>query len=116
MSEEMRHSSGPWGSRMRWVLIGFSLIGGFFLIAEHRAHVLPYLPWLLLAACPLMHLFGHGGHGHGGHGGDSNGGERPSGGSAESSARARQPTDAVGKPGGGEPTESSGHRHHHGEG
>jgi hypothetical protein len=31
------------------------------------------LPYLLVAACPLMHLFmhhGHGGHGdHGGHGG-----------------------------------------------
>jgi hypothetical protein len=27
-----------------------------------------WLPLLLLAACPLMHVFGHGGHGgHGGH-------------------------------------------------
>lgn len=25
-----------------------------------------YLPWLLVLACPLMHLFMHGGHGHGG--------------------------------------------------
>jgi hypothetical protein len=45
--------------------------------------VIPYLPFLLLLACPLMHLFMH--HGHGGHGnqngsrdGDSpSGGERP---------------------------------------
>jgi hypothetical protein len=28
--------------------------------------VLGLLPWLLLAACPLMHAFMHGGHGHGG--------------------------------------------------
>jgi hypothetical protein len=26
---------------------------------------LPWLPWLFLAACPLMHMFMH--HGHGGH-------------------------------------------------
>jgi hypothetical protein len=39
----------------------------FFLLAEHRAHVFGVLPYLLLAACPLMHLFMHGGHGH--HGG-----------------------------------------------
>ena len=43
----------------------FAIVAGFFLVLEHRAHVLPYLPWLLLAACPLMHLFMH--HGHGGH-------------------------------------------------
>jgi hypothetical protein len=31
------------------------------------------LPWLLLAACPLMHLFMHGGHGgHGDHRGRGN--------------------------------------------
>lgn len=71
MHENLQHNLGPWGARTKLVLIGFSLVGGFFLIAEHRAHVLPFLPWLLLAACPLMHMFGHGAHGHGGHGGDS---------------------------------------------
>ncbi|MDX2144146.1 MAG: DUF2933 domain-containing protein [Rhodospirillaceae bacterium] len=40
-----------------------------FLIATgHRAHLLGALPYLLLLACPLMHLFMHGGHGgHGSH-------------------------------------------------
>jgi hypothetical protein len=58
-------SGGGYG---RWVFWGFLLIAGFFLVAEHRAHVYPYLPFLLLLACPLLHLF-HGGHGgHGGHG------------------------------------------------
>ncbi len=51
---------------------GFIAIAAFFLVAEHRAHVVQYLPFLLLAACPLMHLFhrhgDHGGHDHGGHG------------------------------------------------
>lgn len=54
----------------RWVFWGFVAIAGFFLIAEHRAHVFQYLPFVLLLACPLLHLFhGHGKHdGPGGHG------------------------------------------------
>jgi len=54
--------------RARWVFIGFLAISAFFLITEHRAHLYGYLPWLVLLACPLMHLFMHRGHGHGGHG------------------------------------------------
>ena len=50
----------------RWVLIGFALIAGYFLLTEHRAHVFQYLPFVLLLACPLLHMFhGHGGHGRG---------------------------------------------------
>jgi hypothetical protein len=52
-------------------LIAFLAIAGYFLWTEHQAHVwalVPYLPWLLLLACPLLHLFMHGGHGgHGDH-------------------------------------------------
>lgn len=54
------------GSRANVALLGFLAIGGFYLIAEHRAHlwlVLPWVPWLLLLACPLLHVFMHGGHG-----------------------------------------------------
>ena len=47
----------------RWVFWGFLLVAGYFLITEHRAHVVPYLPFLLLLACPVMHLFHHRGHG-----------------------------------------------------
>lgn len=53
-----------WRSRSGIVLLGFLIVIGFFLITEHTAHVLGALPYLLLAACPLMHLFMH--HGHGG--------------------------------------------------
>jgi len=49
-------------------MIGFFAIGGYLLWAEHSAHLVPYLPYLILLACPLMHVFMHGGHGHGGHG------------------------------------------------
>ena len=64
-SEGMPQKSGAG----RWVLIGFALIAGYFLLTEHRAHVFQYLPFLLLLACPLLHFF-HGHGGHGGHGGD----------------------------------------------
>lgn len=52
-------------SRGRWVFYGFLAVAGFFLFTEHRAHVLGVLPYLLLLACPLMHLFMH--HGRGSH-------------------------------------------------
>ncbi len=52
----------------RWVFWGFLAVAAYFLIMEHTAHVVQYLPFVLLAACPLMHLF----HGHGSHGSHSN--------------------------------------------
>jgi hypothetical protein len=57
-----------------WVLCGFLAIGAFYLVTEHTAHLFGFLPFALLLACPLMHLFMHGGHGgHGGHQGQDNG-------------------------------------------
>lgn len=58
-------------NRATLIFVGFLLIAGYFLWAEHAAHIMlavPYLPWLLILLCPLMHVFMHGGHGHG-HGG-----------------------------------------------
>ena len=67
-------------SRITWVLICFLAIAAYFLILEHQAHLsglLNYLPYLLLLACPLMHLFMHGGHGgHGGHSGHGDDGKQ----------------------------------------
>src|SRR5512133_3720951 len=54
-------------SRWIWALIGFLAVAGFFLWTEHRAHLFGVLPYLLVLACPLMHIFHHGGHGHGPH-------------------------------------------------
>ena len=59
------HKSNP---LFNWILIGFFLIAGYFLVTEHKAHLggaWYFLPFLLLLACPLMHVFMH--HGHGGH-------------------------------------------------
>lgn len=68
MSHEHREYHAPresfWRSRTAWALLGFIAIGGFFLVTEHRAHLLGWLPFILLAFCPLLHIFGHGGHDH----------------------------------------------------
>ena len=50
----------------RAVFVGFCIVAAVFLFYEHTAHVLGALPYLLLLACPLMHLVMHHGH-HGGH-------------------------------------------------
>lgn len=52
-------------SRAGLVLVGFLIIAGGLLFTEHRAHVLGLLIWLPLLACPLMHVFMHGGGHHG---------------------------------------------------
>ena len=62
------HDEPRRGPNMNWILIGFLMVAGFFLFTEHRAHLFGFLPFLLLLACPLMHLFMHGGHGGHGHG------------------------------------------------
>jgi len=62
-----------WRSCTGVVLVGVATMAGLSLIVEHRNHLWEYAPYLLLLACPLMHLFGHG-HDRG-HGATSNGGE-----------------------------------------
>ncbi len=67
------HIETPWWrTPFGLVLCGFLVVAGFFLLTEHTAHLFGILPFLLLAACPLMHLFMH--HGHGGHSGHGQGG------------------------------------------
>lgn len=66
----------PSTHRAWWVFGGFAAIALLMLAIEHRAHLLGWLPWLFLLACPLMHVFMHGGHGHGGHGGTPGGDDK----------------------------------------
>ena len=57
-----------WQRRARWVFWAFVTIAAGYLIAEHRAHLTGALPFLIILACPLLHMFMHGNHGgHGGH-------------------------------------------------
>lgn len=46
----------------RLVFLGFIAVAAYFLITEHRAHLYGILPFLLIAACPLLHFFHHRGH------------------------------------------------------
>lgn len=67
------HDTSPpqgsfWTSRTFFFCLAFLAVAGFLLVSEHRAHALGALPFLLLLACPLMHIFMHGNHGgHGSH-------------------------------------------------
>lgn len=51
----------------RWAIwtLGAAALG--YLIVEHRPHLFGWLPYLIILACPLMHLFMHHRHHHGGH-------------------------------------------------
>lgn len=49
-----------------WVLVGAV---SYFLLIEHREHLFQWLPYLIFALCPLMHIFMHRSHSrHGDHG------------------------------------------------
>lgn len=64
-----RHRPRPWAA----ALLMLGLIAAFFLLREHWGHIAGAWPYLLLLACPLMHLF----HGHGGQGGQAKSGTLP---------------------------------------
>lgn len=44
-------------------LASLGIIAVFVLLNQHWGHALGLLPYLLLLACPLLHLFSHGRHG-----------------------------------------------------
>lgn len=63
----------PWYRSSTSIAIAMlAVILVFFLIREHWEHLAGRWIYLLLLLCPLMHLFGHGGHGHRDKSGDSN--------------------------------------------
>ncbi len=45
-----------------WLIIPAALGLALLLLTDHRQHLLDFLPFLILLACPLMHLFMHHGH------------------------------------------------------
>lgn len=53
-------------SKLGWAITLAAAALGAYLLWTHTGHIIYTLPYLLLLACPLMHLFGHR-HGHHGH-------------------------------------------------
>ena len=47
------------GSRIGWAITVAAAGNAAYLLLAHAGHVIYALPYLLLLACPLMHLFGH---------------------------------------------------------
>ena len=54
-----------WRTPSGWSAIGLIAAASYFLFVEHGEHVFPYLPYLILLLCPVMHIFMHGSHGKG---------------------------------------------------
>ena len=69
------HETPPsfWSSRFAIGLVVIGCVAAYFLLTEHLANVNEALPFLLLLACPMMHLM----HGHGGHGGHGSHAQTP---------------------------------------
>ncbi|MBL6751661.1 MAG: DUF2933 domain-containing protein [Nevskia sp.] len=67
-SQQGPHPRSRWSNHIvNWMIAGLVLVAAYFVIGEHWVHVAPFLPFLLLLSCPVMHLFMHHHHGHGGH-------------------------------------------------
>ncbi|CAN7766523.1 MAG: DUF2933 domain-containing protein [Pseudomonadales bacterium] len=67
MDHDHHETPSFWRSRAGLALLVACAVIGFYLLTEHTAHLLGALPFLLVLACPLMHVFMHrgGGHHHG---------------------------------------------------
>jgi hypothetical protein len=63
MNMQHQHTEPDHGRRQNLALWVFLAIILYFLVTEHWAHIVPFLPYALLLACLLLHLFMHGGHG-----------------------------------------------------
>jgi uncharacterized membrane protein len=77
MNDHEHPSDGPrpfWKNKAGVVLIMLLAIGLFYLVREHFGHISANWPYLILLACPLMHVFGHD---HGRHGQHSESPNKP---------------------------------------
>ena len=67
MDHDHHETPAFWRSPAGLALLVACAVIGFYLLTEHTAHLLGALPFLLVLACPVMHVFMHrgGGHHHG---------------------------------------------------
>lgn len=55
-----------WRSPFGVFMLIAGAVGVYYLLTEHLTHFTQAILYLILLACPLIHVFGHGhGHGHG---------------------------------------------------
>lgn len=65
IQEQVRRRRTAWMT----AAVMLAVVGGVYLVQRHWTHLSGNWVYLVLLACPLMHLFMHRGHGgHGGHG------------------------------------------------
>ena len=68
MAVQPQQRTGWCPSRTTLLLLGLLVVGGLLLLATYTDYVFAALPFVFILACPLMHVFMHGGHGsHGQH-------------------------------------------------
>ena len=48
---------------IHWAAFGIVAGGAILLLQDHLGHLRQFFPFLLVLACPLMHIFMHRGHG-----------------------------------------------------
>jgi hypothetical protein len=59
------HSIARWyKSPVGILLLALAVALGYYLWVYHSQHVLAFLPFIFILACPLMHLLMHRNHGH----------------------------------------------------
>jgi hypothetical protein len=64
MTQELSNRSNK---LFRWTIWTAGAVALVYLIVEHRPHLLGWIPYLIILACPLTHFFMH--RRHGGHDG-----------------------------------------------
>ncbi len=55
-----------------WLLVAAAAALGLYLVIWHGVHLAAALPFLVILACPLLHVLMHGGHRH-----DHGAGDKP---------------------------------------
>lgn len=87
-----KHGRRFFASPVNIVLLVFLGVGGFYLLSEHRAHLLGAGPLIiLLGLCIVMHFFMHGSHG--GHAGGHDARDEQQGGGATGGPRTEHETE-----------------------
>lgn len=55
-----KHNTDPSSGFVGKMVLCFFIVSiSYFLVMEHWAHLVPYLPYFILVLCPLMHFFHH---------------------------------------------------------